>query len=64
MKNFTIAAFFILATFTSFAQVSSDTITWTRGAYAIQAVAPVNINSQSSCADTLGVGCHGALLAA
>ena len=48
MKNVILAAFFLLATLTSFAQVTSDNITWTRGAYAIQAVTPVNINSQSS----------------
>ena len=55
MKNLILAAFFLLATFTSFAQVTSDTATFTRGAYGVQSVFPVNISSQSSCADTLGV---------
>ena len=55
MKNVILAAFFLFATFTSFAQVTSDTATFTRGAYGVQSVFPVNISSQSSCADTLGV---------
>ena len=35
------------------AQISSDSTLYTSGDIGVQVVAPVNINSQSSCADTV-----------
>ena len=37
------------------AQISSDSTLYTSGDIGVQVVAPVNINSQSSCADTVGI---------
>jgi len=39
----------------SYAQTSTDSTQYNYGAIGVQQVAPVNINSQSSCADTLGI---------
>jgi large repetitive protein len=36
-------------------QIVSDTLRYNRGDYSVQAVFPVNINSQSTCADTMGL---------
>jgi hypothetical protein len=37
------------------AQISSDSTLYTSGDIGVQVVAPVNINSQSSCADTVSI---------
>ena len=55
MKRLLLSAAAVLFAFSANAQISSDTLTYTRGTLGVQAVFPVNINSQSSCADTMGI---------
>ncbi|MGB0182574.1 MAG: fibronectin type III domain-containing protein [Schleiferiaceae bacterium] len=55
MKRLLLSAAAVLFAFSVNAQISSDTLTYTRGTLGVQAVFPVNINSQSSCADTMGI---------
>ncbi|HCP41052.1 MAG TPA: hypothetical protein DIT65_04590, partial [Cryomorphaceae bacterium] len=55
MKRLLLSAATALFAFSASAQITSDTLTYTRGKLGVQAVFPVNINSQSSCADTMGV---------
>ena len=51
--------FAMLLAFSSFsalnAQITTDSTRYVYGDLGVQQVAPVNINSQSSCADTLGI---------
>ena len=55
MKKSLLAILFIFGSTLLSAQVVSDTLTYTRGTLGVQAVFPVNINSQSSCSDTMGI---------
>ena len=56
MKQYILSALVALVFATGLqAQISSDSTLYTAGDIGIQVVAPVNINSQSSCADTVGI---------
>lgn len=55
MKRGLLSTLLVLFAFTTNAQISSDTLTYVRGTLGVQGVFPVNINSQSICADTLGI---------
>jgi hypothetical protein len=47
MKRLLLSAAAVLFAFSANAQISSDTLTYNRGTLGVQAVFPVNINSQS-----------------
>ena len=56
MKKFLLAGLLALvATESIQAQIASDSALYIAGDIGVQVVAPVNINSQSSCADTVGI---------
>lgn len=56
MKRFIFSVIAIIGSLSiSNAQTSTDSTQYDYGAIGVQQVAPVNINSQSSCADTLGI---------
>ena len=56
MKKFLLAGLLALvATESIQAQIASDSALYIAGDIGVQVVAPVNINSQSSCADTIGI---------
>ena len=56
MKNYFLAGLLaVTAPAVLQAQISSDSTSYTSGDIGVQVVAAVNINSQSSCADTVGI---------
>ncbi|MDP4759160.1 MAG: hypothetical protein NWS15_04425, partial [Schleiferiaceae bacterium] len=56
MKKFLLAGLLVMvATVSIQAQITSDSALYIAGDIGVQVVAPVNINSQSSCADTVGI---------
>ena len=56
MKNFFLTGLLLIAGSVGLnAQISSDSTLYTSGDIGVQVVAPVNINSQSSCADTVSI---------
>ncbi|MDA9148052.1 hypothetical protein N9N81_01735, partial [Schleiferiaceae bacterium] len=56
MKHYMLSALVLLTSLSGLhAQISSDSTLYTSGDIGVQVVAPVNINSQSSCADTVGI---------
>ncbi|MBL6671258.1 MAG: hypothetical protein ISP63_04910, partial [Flavobacteriaceae bacterium] len=56
MKKFLLAGLLaMVATVSTQAQITSDSALYIAGDIGVQVVAPVNINSQSSCADTVGI---------
>src|SRR5210317_1513877 len=55
MKRGILVAFAWLCATLAQGQIVSDTLRYNRGDYSVQAVFPVNINSQSTCADTMGL---------